>query len=78
MANRLKDVKAELDPGERSFSAFLTGSGDLDSGFLGAGLRYSHRPTDRISLFAEGTAGYKYGLNPGFGFGLMAGIEGSF
>lgn len=75
----MRDASDELDridklkPGQGMLEAFLFGRGDLVNGMGGAAVEYGHRLNRSTSLFARAEAGYRYGLDPGFGYNATVG-----
>ena len=69
------DKADKLDVGAGSLDAFMWGRGDLDSGAAGVGVDYSHRISEMLSAFAQGQAGYRYGVAPGVEFSALGGLR---
>jgi len=79
-----EEVDAGLDrvdalPVGRGFlDAYLYGQGDMRSGQLGAALGYSHRVSEHVSVFADGSLWHDWGERTGLGWRALAGVRGKF
>lgn len=67
-----------LKSGQGMLEAFLFGRGDLHDGMGGGAVEYGHRLNKRDSIFGRAEAGYRYGADPGFGYGVHAGWRRTF
>ena len=77
-ATRQLDRIDQLRVGQGMLEAYAFGSGDFDSGSVGGALDYSHRVSESVSLFANGSLGYGWGIAPGLGWRAGAGLRGHF
>lgn len=75
VASERLDHVDSLPVGRMFLGTSFFGRGDAGGGLAGGALTYEHRPTDALSLFAEGWAGYGWGDQAGFGYGASAGLR---
>ena len=75
IASKRLDHVDTLPVGSGQLDLSLFGRGEFTGGLAGGSLTYEHRATEDLSLFGEGWAGYGWGDQSGFGYGVNAGLR---